>query len=359
MLIHRRRRRAFTLVELLVVIAIIGILVALLLPAVQAAREAARRTQCTNNLKQIGLAFHNFHDTYKRFPPGGANDQPPFGTRPGGVANIFGSSSFPYIFNFIEQNAIASQYGWSGASGHLDCPPCTPPHANITLLDGKLIPAFICTSSPLDKGSWWWKTQAATPNRVLPTSSYVGISGAVDGLIPGYTEVRRFVNANIGELCGGGVLGPNSDVGFGEIVDGSSNVMLIGEQSTFYYTTQNQKKDWRTSGGLGFQIGVGTMSKVTDVPPNFTGNPFTFGFYTIRYPINKNRGWADPNGTMAIGVGQLAYISGANMPLNSAHPGGIQTVLCDGSVRFVSETVELTSLAQLATRDDGKALGDY
>src|SRR5687768_14937475 len=137
MLACRNRRRAFTLVELLVVIAIIGVLVALLLPAVQAAREAARRTQCTNNLKQIGLAMHNFHDTYKRFPPGGANDQPPFGTRAGGINNFFGSTSFVYIFPFIEQTGLSGQYIFSGASGHIDCPApaCDPPHKNITLLD--------------------------------------------------------------------------------------------------------------------------------------------------------------------------------------------------------------------------------
>lgn len=228
-----RNRRGFTLVELLVVIAIIGILIALLLPAVQAAREAARRGQCVNNLKQIGLALHNFHNTYKRFPPGGANDQPPFGTYPNGVPNIFGSSTLAYVFPYLEESAISVNYKYSGASGHLDCPTCNPPHANISLLNGLTIQAYLCPSSPLDKGSWWWKTQAATPTRVLPTSSYVGISGAADGLIPGYTETRNFVSPNIGELSGSGVLGANSTNGLKDISDGSSNVMLIGEQSTF------------------------------------------------------------------------------------------------------------------------------
>src|SRR5438067_5444158 len=145
-------RRAFTLVELLVVVAIIGVLVALLLPAVQAARESARRTQCQNNVKQIGLALQNFHDINSRFPPGGANDQPPFGTYPNGVPNIFGSSSFAYIFPYIEQTAISGKYQFSGASGHLDCPTCSPPHANITLLNGILIKTYLCPTSALDKG---------------------------------------------------------------------------------------------------------------------------------------------------------------------------------------------------------------
>ncbi|HTN77380.1 MAG TPA: DUF1559 domain-containing protein, partial [Pirellulaceae bacterium] len=108
-------RRAFTLVELLVVIAIIGVLVALLLPAVQAAREAARRMQCSNNVKQLGLSLHNHHDTYNRFPPGGANDQTPFGTET--ATSGWGSSWMVYILPYIEQNALYSQWQMYGQSG--------------------------------------------------------------------------------------------------------------------------------------------------------------------------------------------------------------------------------------------------
>jgi prepilin-type N-terminal cleavage/methylation domain-containing protein/prepilin-type processing-associated H-X9-DG protein len=352
---RQSRPRGFTLVELLVVVAIIGVLVALLLPAVQVAREAARRSQCQNNLKQIGLALHNFHDTNNRFPPGGANDQPPFGTYPNGVPNIFGSSSFAYILPYIEQTAVAGKYQFSGASGHLDCPTCSPPHANITLLNGMLIKTYLCPSSALDKGSWWWKAQPNSPGRILPTSSYVGIAGAARGLIPGHNETRNFSSANMGELSAAGILSANSKVGFKDIGDGSTNALIVGEQSAFYYTTENQKKDWRTSGGLGFQIGVGTTAE----PPNFTGNPFTFGFYTIRYPINKSRGWPDPNGNMALGVGINVYINGANNPLNSEHPGGINVLVADGSVRFLTDNVPLSTVAQLATRDDGLTLADF
>jgi len=97
----KKVRTGFTLVELLVVIAIIGILVALLLPAIQAAREAARRTECVNNFKQMGLGLHNFHDTYNRFPPGAANNIRPFGTRDAGQRQ-WGATWMAYIMPFIE-----------------------------------------------------------------------------------------------------------------------------------------------------------------------------------------------------------------------------------------------------------------
>jgi prepilin-type N-terminal cleavage/methylation domain-containing protein/prepilin-type processing-associated H-X9-DG protein len=341
------RKRGFTLVELLVVIAIIGILVALLLPAIQAAREAARRTQCTNNLKQISVALHNFHDTYQRFPPGGANDQPPFGTYPGGVPNFFGSSFLAYILPYIEQTALAEQYKFAGASGHIDYPGV---HLNISLLKNVTIPTYLCPSSSLPERCWF------TNYTELQSTSYVGISGAANGLIPGYSETRNSVNSNVGEIGAGGVLFPNSKIGLRDLTDGSSNAIAVSEQGDYYYTATGAKKDWRTSSGIGWQIGVGT----TAVPPSFTGNPYTFNFYTIRYPLNKNRGWPNPDGDRAaMGVGVTSYLTGSNNPLNSAHPGGVNSLLCDGSVRFVGETIVLSTLAKLATRDDGEPVPSY
>src|ERR1700692_3284510 len=109
-------RRAFTLIELLVVIAIIAILIALLVPAVQKVREAAARTQCLNNLKQIGLACHNHHDVHKRLPPGGANDEPPFGTDVPSPGH-WGSSWMVYLLPYIDQEPLYDRWQFFGQSG--------------------------------------------------------------------------------------------------------------------------------------------------------------------------------------------------------------------------------------------------
>jgi prepilin-type processing-associated H-X9-DG protein len=171
----------------------------------------------------------------------------------------------------------------------------------------------------------------------------------------------------MGALSDSGVLGMNTQIKFRDITDGSSNVMVIGEQSDYYYTTTGAKKDWRTSGGLGYQIGVGTYEK----PPNLANvNPFSFNFYSVRYPINKNRGWPDPIGDIAQGVGMLnpdsganappySFITGINNPLNSAHAGGINALMGDGAVRFLGDSTDLSILARLATRDDGQPLGEF
>ena len=151
----RRNRRpsrtaGFTLIELLVVIAIIGILIGLLLPAVQKVRAAAMRTQCMNNLKQIGLALHNFHSANDRFPPGSANDKAPFGTS---AAAGWGSSWWVYILPFIEQDAIYRKWQFTGSSGYSNA-------NNQGLANGAYIPTMKCRPRP-------W-TNTALPPRNTP-----------------------------------------------------------------------------------------------------------------------------------------------------------------------------------------------
>jgi len=336
-----RKRQAFTLVELLVVIAIIGILIALLLPAVQAAREAARRSQCTNNIKQMGLGLHNFHDVYGRLPPGGANDQPPFGTVTGGTG--WGSSWMIYLLAYVEQGAIASKWKfdnvnpaggtYGGGSGYANT-------TNRGYIANVLIPGYWCPSSPLTQWSSSFSTSMA------PT--YVGIAGASPNLIPGYTETRYATG--YGYTGGGGVLFINSKINFRDITDGTSNVAVVSEQGDWLVLTDGTKQQWR--GGWLYSLSMGHSSN--NEFPTAPGDPRNFNCTTIRYPINQKTGWT--NNAAGTGVG-LDY--GNNIPLNSAHPGGVNLLLGDASVRFVSDTTPLNILAQLATRDDGVTLPSF
>ncbi|MFW6170885.1 MAG: DUF1559 domain-containing protein, partial [Planctomycetota bacterium] len=173
---HRNRtEHAFTLVELLVVIAIIGILVALLLPAVQAAREAARRTQCINHLKQIGLALHNHHDTHKRFPPGGCSDQTPFGTDQS-ESGAWGHSWVVALLPFMEQSAMYDMMdGLSGNTGWFKS-------VVYDGVDEQSISTIFCPSSPMER---WGNAGGRDVQRNLYPGIAGGIDDEVDPVIPG------------------------------------------------------------------------------------------------------------------------------------------------------------------------------
>jgi prepilin-type processing-associated H-X9-DG protein len=324
------------------VIAIIGILIALLLPAVQAAREAARRSQCTNNLKQLALAMHNFHDTAKRFPPGMARDVPPFGTGISAGANgNRGSAWMAYILPGIEQKPLYDQIQFYDNSGWGNV------HDADVIADVE-IPAFRCPSSPLPKMARGFLAN----NRHSMNPSYYGISGAADtptnDIIPNYVEKR--INNIVGIVSGGGVLFPNSKITFGDITDGSSNCLMISEQANWIYTTDGAQNDW-TSATWGWMMGA----SMDDTPPNYWSDS-EFSVTTIRYPINQNSGW--PVGGNCAGAG-VCGDQACNIPLNSAHPGGVNGALCDGSVRFLSQTMDLATLAELATRDDRIPLANF
>ena len=225
-------------------IAIIGVLVALLLPAVQAAREAARRSQCTNNLKQLGLAIHNHHDSRGYMPPGTTQDQPPFGPAAAG----WGTSWMVYILPYIEQNALFDRLTLGGGTGYGNT-------ANAQVFGTNCqMKGYRCPSSPLP----------ATGNAALPGGgvtmipNYVGISGAVPGLIPGYTEVRFMNPGGAAGCCSGGILSnggglpPNLQNTFAAFTDGTSNTMLVSEQGDFLQIgTTQQKVAWTSSTPVG------------------------------------------------------------------------------------------------------------
>jgi len=340
-------RRGFTLVELLVVIAIIGILVALLLPAVQAAREAARRTQCVNQLKQFGLALHNHHDTYNRLPPGGANDATPdFGQPYNGTpqpsGNGWGSNWMVYILPFMEQTNLHSQWQFNQQSGVFNA-------ANNALIANLKLKGFRCPSSDLPD---FCKNQPATA-----TTVYIGTAGAVDGLIPNYSDSSRVCTFYRGIASSNGVLYPNSKTTFAQITDGTSNTMGVSELSSNLKKSDGSNADWRPSASWGWPIGV----KFLAIPMTPDSQSFSqadnrpMGMNTIRYQINQKRGWGSGNGTDSSGV---CFDGGANIPLNSNHSGGVNCLLMDGSVHFLTSNTPLDVAARYAIRDDGMTVAN-
>lgn len=345
-------RCGFTLVELLVVIAIIGVLVALLLPAVQAAREAARRTSCGNNVKQLSIAVHNFHDTYRILPPGGTSDNPPFGKN-SPTGGGWGASWLVHILPFMEQSNLHDKFQLNGTAGW-----GADATNNGNVANGAQIKAFLCPSSPLEP----WARGPHNAGTRITAPCYVGISGAVNGLIPGYTESRFNTPAGSAGCCSGGIAaasgvlipGAQSPKSLASITDGTSNTIMIGETSDFLITTNGQKQDYRSGYVHGFIIGWHTYLS----PPNVGngGDLRTFNMITLRYPINDKRkggtGFADLPGNC--GSEGVCDNASTNTPLNSAHSGGVMVGVSDGSVRLIANTTDLATVARLCTRDDGQ-----
>jgi prepilin-type N-terminal cleavage/methylation domain-containing protein len=368
------RRAGFTLIELLVVIAVIGILLALLLPAVQKVREAANRTQCVNNLKQLGLALHAYHDVVKRFPPGTATSWPPFGTT---NFTSFGSSWLVFILPYVEQQNLFSKWdfgansGWSNAS-------------NMAADHGMVIGTYQCPSSPLPVFCPYPPTITSIPITTIPNdrmaASYVAIAGATSW--PAYTEARLSDDATLTTCCqpgivsAGGVLIPNGQIRIADVTDGTSNIMLVSEQSDWLILDNGTRADWRASVPHGYAMGTqGYGPPPTDASWHwngaYSGDWRAFNTTTIRYAINKKSGWANgglatpPTGYFSASLniyfgncaaGGVCLQTGSNTPLNSAHPGGVNALIGDGSVRFLSDNTALDTLKALATRDDGQVV---
>jgi prepilin-type N-terminal cleavage/methylation domain-containing protein len=360
--IRKWQRPGFTLVELLVVIAIIGVLVALLLPAVQAAREAARRSSCSNNLKQMGIAVHNFHDT-RGYLPACARDQRPFGTAGTGGAG-WGSSWFVYVLPFMEQNPMYEKFLFNNGSGWTG----TDAANNTLAAQSVIVPAFFCPSSPLLKTC---RSPNSNGPQMAPT--YVGIAGATPNLIPNYVETRYSTPGTATNCCSGGIAGSSGIIipgpgptpkTFANIQDGLSNVAMIGEVGDWMFTQNGEKRDYRNTAQHGWIIGWRNANPPDQTAPTSGAanqDNRTFSLTTVRYRINdkknvanNNLGWPNwPGDCAAYG---MCENSSGNTPLNSAHPGGCMITMGDASVRFVPETLDLAMLARLATRDDGQPL---
>ncbi len=331
--------RGFTLVELLVVIAIIGILIAMLLPAVQAAREAARRSQCVNNLKQFGLAHHNYHSTFNKFTFGVIHS--PIPRRSGGTTS-FGPSFNAMILPYLEQAPVYDRMSWVGMSpGYVnESSPSTGRDINRPVMFDLIVPAMRCPSCNMDP-----KPQASYEVH----SNYPGISGAYPDSVFRENRIYEITNISLGGgVSGGGMLVPNQCQSFATCTDGSSNVIMMGEVSRKQYIVNG---DERIVGAAGSSHGWLMGTRIVGTPPNMNptneADDRVFNLTTVRWKPNQ-KPFANQ---LFTGMGSNV---GANNPLVSLHPGGVNVLVTDGSVHFLPDTVDLLVFKRLATRDDGQ-----
>ncbi len=318
-------KRAFTLVELLVVIAIIGILIALLLPAVQAAREAARRSQCTNNLKQIALGFHNYHDTHKTFP---AYQYPVTGTY-----SWQGHGPLTMILPYIEQTTIYDkvdfQQRWDAGV-----------HWPLRITK---IGAFICPS-----------------DLPYPDTRFGGTNYAVCG----GADVDFYRTG--GSVAGTGVFMRRRDTRIAEILDGTSNTIMLGEilKGDNSSSTRTLERD------LTNQLTIPTSQFPSSAEIEAAGVACDANSYQ---QSNAGRDWmasfpghvafntvAPPNwphiGCCKGGGFGYACDRHGIIPPRSLHPGGVNTATADGSVHFISETIDFSMWQYLGARKDGNVV---
>jgi prepilin-type N-terminal cleavage/methylation domain-containing protein/prepilin-type processing-associated H-X9-DG protein len=310
-MLKRNKHLGFTLVELLVVIAIIGILIALLLPAVQAAREAARRSQCTNNLKQIGLALLNYHDVNKKFPAGYLYRDP---TATGSGRCDWGWNVA--IFPFMEEQAFYDQ---------LD-PDHTPlytlyaagaPQAVIDMLQ-RPINTLRC---PSDDGPVTCNSiNFSGTNRFrVALSNYVASVG-----YGGYPNPQTAMSDDPG-----GVFFFNSWKKIADIKDGTSNTLAVGERCYGQPGSMNAHQHAATWLGVGHNDNYGNTGTLRSLARN-------------SFILNHNYD-EDSGAPQNMGKGCASF-----------HPGGANFVLCDGSVHFLSETTDRANVIQwLSLRNDG------
>lgn len=330
-----RRTIGFTLVELLVVIAIIGILVALLLPAVQAARAAARRMQCGNNLKQMGIAMHNYHDINKRFPAGSTCF-----TGPGGGVPGFGSLNQSWatrILPFIEQTAIADQLDMT-IQGTLWTGVPTSPAGNAQA--EMIISTYLCPQDIMKKV----QSTFAPINYVACTGSDERVCRNTNGvsLLNGLRASRN-----------SGVFKRSSWHGLNDITDGSSNTMMISECLL-----------GRPYNTVGLDNNVGTFTACitgtdglvlqADQDANY---PRGWSWYAAKYP----HPWAytallAPNDKATANHECDGGNSLSGFAARSKHPGGVQTVLGDGAVTFVSDSIDIFVWRAAATMAGNESL---
>jgi prepilin-type N-terminal cleavage/methylation domain-containing protein len=400
------RKRGFTLVELLVVIAIIGVLVALLLPAVQAAREAARRMQCSNHLKQIGLGLQNYHDVFQSLPFGARARF--VQTSSAAVPAQFGPSWYVGLLPFCEQKPLSDLI----EAAQLASP--TTAFTDLTRVNTRVpfnvnnqkIAWMLCPSSPLPQTEILRNQTNANITSVV--ASYVGISGATNHGSNRLTSEVPFLESRVKQKVGvaanaaanvtggvtpnesqqswGGLLCPNECFGMAAAIDGTSNTIVVSEQGDYFYSQHiGSNTGFRMridptfgNGGTGTMTGgwwfLGTNNGYTSSQGQATWirsyNIMTVRAYSAPAPANSMIGFNGkampaPSGfdlgkvatstQVKQGVGQTQQ----NNPLIAAHPNTVLAVFMDGHTQALTKNTPAPIVKRLATRDDGQQIGDF
>jgi len=284
----------FTLVELLVVIAIIGVLLALLLPAVQAARETARRSQCTNNLKQLGVAIQNYESQHGSFPPGARKHE---------MEGRVGLSWRALVLPFLELNAIYAEIN-----------PLPDGGAESMAHESTIIEVYLCPSADRPDDD---------PN-TRKDAHYTAVSGANNN-----SEILDLEDSICGDIDINGLFFPESHTRIGQITDGTSNTLAIGERLYVW-------RDWLSGstwkGDPPTRICTGA-SKNVHYPLN--ADPTEFGYYKFDFAV--------PLAQRKLLLNELQF--------NAEHSGGVQFCYADGSVHFLPDTIDFTVLQAMATKD--------
>jgi prepilin-type N-terminal cleavage/methylation domain-containing protein/prepilin-type processing-associated H-X9-DG protein len=317
-------RKAFTLIELLVVIAIIAVLISLLLPAVQSAREAARRTQCVNHLKQVGLTAHGFHDVNGQFPSS---------IRPSGLTSAPRIAGTLRLLPYMDQKPIFDSYNLQVTWGD---------PVNSTLVKTKLS-VFLCPSSPAD-ASRLDGIPEITPwsPSVAAITDYSGVANI---------DPRLYATGLISKAgSGNGILEKNATINIAGVTDGLSNTILFAESAGRPFKYRKGGKLLNSNQTLSRVNGGGWSRPASDI--SFKGSSADGTSVIGPCPLNCTNG----DDIAQAAFPHPIYNTEGTSEIYAFHPGGANILLGDGSVRFVKETISLRIFASLITRDGGEVI---